>query len=171
MSADKTVMVGTMTDPRYGTVSDPSSRRYVLRIYQVINPNVSDYPDDLVTPITYDMSRPFHVQRFTTGSSIQTSYGTMTMDQSAGVLSYLSYHDNGSNSLPAASYYIFTTIPSLSKAISPSLGAILTNPGSTGYSADQTFYGKVSRYSYMTVFTKTETSGDVSLSIGMQKPQ
>jgi hypothetical protein len=174
MSADKTLMVGTFTDSRYGTAADQGSRKYALRIYQIVNALVNDYG----TPPTYDLSKPYNVLKLGVGSTVLSGEGAMQLNAtttpagSSGLVSFSSYSDSVGGSLPADSYFAFTAITwNSNKTISAPLGAILTDPGSGGYAADPTFYGKVSRYSDLVAWTRTEPDGARSLTLGMQRPQ
>jgi hypothetical protein len=150
MSADKTLIVGTFTDSRYN--------KYILRIYQIINPNASDYSTDQATPLSYDFWKPYHLQKIFSGATASSSCGAFTVNGTTS--GTISYTDGGGNPLGYTDGFAFTTIPT----ISSTLGAILTNP------ADLSFYGKVSRNSYLTVFTKTESDGRRSLTLGIQRP-
>jgi hypothetical protein len=160
MSADKTIMVGTFSGPRTG--------EYALRVYQIVNPLNEDYS----SPPAYDQSKPYNAQKVAVGPAVFSAHGVMELtNASSGVLSFSSYSDTIGGGMPADSYFTYTFIGNSNKTIAPALGAILTDPGSASYPPDPTFYGKVSRYSYLVAYTRTEANGDRSLTVGMQQPQ
>jgi hypothetical protein len=179
MSADGTIMVGTFTG---------AGPKYALRIYQIVNPLTTDYPSPALGGVvfSYDlMTKNYNFQRLagagTTGLSAYGTFQFTTVPAPAlsyydpdvvptGNINYLSYADTSGGALPGPAYFTFTYIGNSNKAIRACLGGILSDPGTVSSYVANTFYGKITRYDYLSVWTVTETGGVPSLTIGMKRP-
>ncbi len=140
MTDDKSVIVAVATD------NSGSSPKYVLRIYQMINIVSSDTNAFLLT----DLIGTYALDQLVVGTSTLWESGAMSVDSSGSAV-FSAFTDSNGNSVSPAG-----------------IGMGITTDGVLSNNADATFNGKLSYFKDMLVFTRTESSGSYSLSIGLK---
>jgi hypothetical protein len=145
MSDDKSVIVAVATDTSSG------SNKYLLRIYQMINIlPISGGVDPNPVFALSDLVGTYGIRNLQVGTSNLWATGAMTVDSSGSAVFSAFADSNGGSVSPAGI----------------SLG--ITTDGILSNSADTTFHGKLSYFKDMIVFTRTESAGNYSLSVGIK---
>lgn len=140
MSADKMMIVGTMTDV---------NGFFVLRVIHMIHP-----PSVALTSSNYSMSAlsgSYILHTLINGTNPLWAYGTLAID-STGVVTFPSYLNSNSDSTSPVGFMLSVS----------ALGA-LTNP------ADSTYNGKFSYYGDMIVSTRTDVTGGYAFDIALKR--
>lgn len=140
MSSDKSIIVGTATNDGGG------AGKYVLRIYQMIN----IVPNDANAFSLADLAGDYRVERLLVGSSALWASGELSINAS-GLGNYSSYIDSVGGTTPPTP---FTLAISSDGVLTDALAASL--------------HGKLSYFKDMLAYTRTESNGLFSISIGVK---